>query len=358
MKRICNLSTFSFLTIYLMIIIVTSCKTEDPNKPKLLPILTTTEITNITQNTANGGGTVISDNGLEVTARGVCWSLKPNPTINDSITKDSLGMGVFTSKISNLIADTTYYVRAYATNNDGTAYGFQVTLKTLVSVLPILATTEASNITESNALSGGNITFNGGSTIIACGVCWSKTPNPTIELSTKTSESFGTNTFTSLISNLSVNTTYFLRAYATTIAGTGYGNQITFNTLSIPTLNTEIVNNITTTNSISGGNITNDGGAAVIARGVCWSTDRNPTNTLSTKTNDGTGKGRFTSLITDLSLGTTYYVRAYATNSIGTAYGEEFNFSTGIGALYLGGKIAYLDASGKHGFVSALISVH
>src|SRR5674476_223451 len=103
MKQICNLSTFTFMTIYLMIILVTSCKTEDPNKPKLLPLLTTFAIANITQNTANCGGTVISDNGLDVTARGVCWSLKPNPTISDSISKDSLGMGEFRSSISRLI---------------------------------------------------------------------------------------------------------------------------------------------------------------------------------------------------------------------------------------------------------------
>lgn len=232
MKRICNLSTFTYLTIHFMFIFVMSCKTEDPNTPKLLPILTTTAITKITQNTAFSGGFITSDGGLEVIARGVCWSLKPNPTINDSTTKDAAGTGEFISSITNLIADTTYYVRAYATNNDGTAYGLQVIFKTLVSVLPILTTTPISDITVSSATSGGNITFNGGTAVTARGVCWNTNSNPTI-LNNKTSDSSGTESFLSTISGLNQAKVYYIRAYATNSAGTAYGNELSFKTNSI-----------------------------------------------------------------------------------------------------------------------------
>jgi len=90
---------------------------------------------------------------------------------------------------------------------------------------------------------------------------------------------------------------------------------------------TAAVTNITSTTATSGGTVSADGGAAVTARGVCWSTSAIPTITDS-KTTDSTGTGAFTSAITGLSSGTTYYVRSYATNSIGTTYGPELSFST------------------------------
>jgi uncharacterized protein (TIGR02145 family) len=95
-----------------------------------------------------------------------------------------------------------------------------------------------------------------------------------------------------------------------------------------PTLETATISSITTTSAVSGGNITANGGATVTARGVCWSTSANPTVTLSTKTVDGAGNGTFTSSITGLTANTTYYVRAYATNSLGTSYGTQVSFTT------------------------------
>jgi uncharacterized protein (TIGR02145 family) len=97
---------------------------------------------------------------------------------------------------------------------------------------------------------------------------------------------------------------------------------------SLATLITTTSSSITSTTASSGGNITNDGGGAVTARGVVWSTSQNPTVALITKTTDGTGTGSFTSSITGLSPGTLYYVRAYATNSAGTAYGTQQTLTT------------------------------
>lgn len=104
---------------------------EQPYLKEKLPVVTTDAVTGITLNTAVCGGEITSDNGLDVTVRGVCWSLKPNPTTSNSLTKDAAGTGKFISNIKNLLPDTSYYVRAYATNSEGTAYGLQVTFNTL-----------------------------------------------------------------------------------------------------------------------------------------------------------------------------------------------------------------------------------
>ena len=107
-----------------------SFKTLDITMPKV----TTNDVTDITINSAKCGGNVTSDGGANVTARGVCWSTSPNPTINDNKTIDGNGTGSFTSNITGLTANTTYYVRAYATNEKGTAYGEHRSFTTLEEV--------------------------------------------------------------------------------------------------------------------------------------------------------------------------------------------------------------------------------
>jgi uncharacterized protein (TIGR02145 family) len=95
-----------------------------------LPTVTTTAITDITQTTATSGGIVSDDSGSDVTTRGVTWSTNQNPTLNDNYTTDGSGTGAFTSYLTELTVNTTYYVRAYATNSDGTDYGNQVCFST------------------------------------------------------------------------------------------------------------------------------------------------------------------------------------------------------------------------------------
>jgi hypothetical protein len=112
----------------------------------------------------------------------------------------------------------------------------------------------------------------------------------------------------------------------TTAGGTGT-SAATFTFVVVPTLSTTAITNITNTTAASGGNITADGGANVTGRGVCWSTTQNPT-IANSKTTDGTGTGSFISNITGLTQNTTYFVRAYAVNSAGTAYGDEKSFKT------------------------------
>ena len=313
-------------TIYGGEITFTTEQIPDPESP----IVTTAEVTDITQTTAVSGGNVTDDGGAAVTARGVCWSTSQNPTISDNHTSDGNGTGSFTSNLTNLTANTTYYVRAYATNENGTSYGEQKSFTTLQNIeLPTVTTADVTDITQNTAVSGGNVTDDGGAAVTARGVCWSKDPNPTIDNSF-ISNGNGTGSFTIEISGLTSATTYYVRAYATNSEGTSYGEQKTFTTLQyiqLPTVTTTIVTNVTSTGATSGGNVTDDGGAAVTARGVCWSTSPDPTIN-DNKTTDGNGTGAFTSQLTNLTHSTTYYIRAYATNSEGTSYGEQKYFST------------------------------
>ena len=219
-------SDFSVLTLVVLLIGFTCNSCETSVLVKLPPVLSTNAVSLISYYTATCGGNISEDNGFEVLSRGVCWSLKPNPTLNDSISKDATGKGQFISTIRNLIPNTTYYLRAYATNLNGTAYGLQVIFKTMPPEVPILTTYEVTNITATTALSGGNVTLDGGSTVIARGVCWNTAPDPTI-LNNKTIESGGIGVFSSQLTSLTGGT-YYLRSYATNGVGTAYGNQQVF----------------------------------------------------------------------------------------------------------------------------------
>ncbi|NPA67182.1 MAG: M6 family metalloprotease domain-containing protein [Chlorobi bacterium] len=106
------------------------------------PSVTTTAVTGITDNSAAGGGNVTSDNGANVTERGICWNTAGNPTTADNKTSDGTGTGTFTSSITGLSASTTYYVRAYATNSYGTSYGNEETFTTACGTITAFPFTE------------------------------------------------------------------------------------------------------------------------------------------------------------------------------------------------------------------------
>ena len=294
--------------------------------PIALPVITTAEITSVSSKTASSGGSVISDGGTTITARGICWSTSQNPTTANSKTTDGTGSGSFKSVINGLNPGVTYYYRAYATNKIGTSYGDQVTLNMKI-VPPEITTTAISEKTATSLISGGNITSDGGSAVIARGLCWSTSQNPTTA-NAGPNESSGSGSFVYAITDLSPGVTYYIRAYATNSVGTAYGNQITTSTSAVlPILNTTPLSAITATIAMGGGFITSDGGSPVSARGVCWSKGQNPTIS-DFKTSNGTGFGSFSSTIKGLSPGAVYYIRAYATNSIGTAYGNLVSTTT------------------------------
>ena len=316
----------------------------------VLPIATTNPVTEIMQTSAVSGGLAMANGNTEITARGMCWSLTQNPTINDSVTNDGTGLGDFTSTLTGLTAGTTYYARAYATNSSGTSYGNQVTFKTVLTVVfPTVTTSAAINITENSALSGGNVTATGGAEIMAKGICWSTNQNPTVADS-KTDEGTDFGQFNSQLENLIPGSVYYVRAYATNIAGTGYGAQVTLTTLkTIPTVITKNVSSITAMGGVSGGTITITGGGTISDKGTCWGETENPT-IYDNKISAGTGIAAFNSAISLLKPNTTCYVRAYAVNEIGIAYGDQKTFTT-LDAFYDGFETGFSGTTGGWGIV-------
>lgn len=224
-------------TVFLITLIV-SCSSNE-NTPtttppeESLPALTTNSITSVTQTTGTSGGNVTSDGGTTISARGICWATSENPTTANSKTTETGTTGSFSSNLTELLANTLYYVRAYATNTDGTAYGNQVsfTTGTIPATLPIVTTGAVAAITFTTATTGGNVTSDGGETITTRGVCYATTINPTIS-NTIVAANGTTGLFSSNLTSLASGITYFVRAYATNSAGTGYGAQVSFSTPS------------------------------------------------------------------------------------------------------------------------------
>ena len=196
-----------------------------------LPAVNTIRSSNVNNTGATIFGETILDGGSIITQRGFCFSTNQNPTIADNTTNNGTGIGTFTSSLTNLNVGTTYYIRAYAINEVGTAYGNQISLTTtnISAAPPILTTSSASGISTNSVTSGGTITSDGGSAVTQRGVCWSTNPNPTIANNIVNSGT-GIGSFTSTLTNLNATTSYYARAYAINGVGTAYGNQISFTT--------------------------------------------------------------------------------------------------------------------------------
>jgi hypothetical protein len=230
--------------------------------------------------------------------------------------------------MTGLSPNTTYYVRSYATNTVGTAYGNQVSFTTRAQA-PTVTTQPVTAIGTTSATGNGNITDLGVPPPTQHGVCWNTTGNPTTAGSKTAQGPVGaTGPFTSSLTGLSPNTTYYVRGYATDTVGTIYGNQVSFTTKAqAPTVTTQPVTAIGATSATGNGNITDLGAPNPTQHGVCWNTTGNPT-IADSRTKDGpaSATGTFTSHITGLHPGTDYYERAYATNTNGTSYGNQVFF--------------------------------
>jgi hypothetical protein len=314
----------------LFIAVFTSC-TKDPallTKLSSQITLSTQPVTSVTQNAATSGVQVLSGFAEDITDKGICWATTILPTINNSKNSGSSGTGFVSLNLTGLVPATTYYVRSYVTTKNETLYGDQKQFTTAAYQLATLTTTGVTNITQTSAISGGDITVQGGGMVTLKGVCWSTTQGPTLSNS-KTSDGTGLGIYSSSITGLTPGTTYYVRAYATNQAGTVYGQQITFTTLgiSLPTVSALTLGTVTQTTAVTSATVTADGGGTITGRGVCWSTSSSPT-IVNSRTSDGNGLGQYGSTLTGLSPGTTYYLRAYVTNQAGTAYGPLTSFMT------------------------------
>jgi formylglycine-generating enzyme required for sulfatase activity len=200
------------------------------------------------------------------------------------------------------------------------------------SPLPAVVTTgSVMNITGSTALASGTVNSDGGAAITSRGVVVGPAAEPTLVTGTSVSVSPGTGTFAAPLNLLQGKTTYYVRAFATTSAGTTYGSQVVFSTTeSIPVVVTGAAVAGATFDSFTvSGDVTNDGGTPVTSRGIVYGLTAAPTlGAAMDAPAIGTGVGAFSSTLTGLSPETIYYARAYASSTVGTGYGAEITFKT------------------------------
>ena len=193
------------------------------------PTVTTGNIDNISKNSANVNGSILSDGNSTITMIGFVWGNNDSPTVEDNLGKiefESIDEN-FNSTITELTDGTTYYIRAFATNINGTAYGDAILFTTTAINLPTVRTNSFSSVTSTSAKCEGEVVDNGNDEIITKGIIWHSFADPTLEDNLgSTDHGSGTGKFTSSLNNLSKETTYHVRAYATNSKGTSYGNTL------------------------------------------------------------------------------------------------------------------------------------
>ena len=291
-------------------------------KAAVPPTVQTNAATAITATSATFGGNVTAAGNDPVTVRGFVWGTSSSNLSNN--VEVGSGTGSFTKEITGLTHSTTYYYKAYATNAAGTSYGQVKSFATTTITAPAVQTNAASSISMTGATLNGNVTADGGATVTARGFVYGTSAS---NLSQNVQSGTGTGSFTKALTGLSHSTTYYYKAYATNAIGTNYGEvkQFTTSSPSMPTVQTNAASGITMTGATLDGNVTADGGATVTARGFVYGTSA---SNLSQNVQSGSGTGSFTKALTGLTHSTTYYYKAYATNSAGTAYGEVKQFTT------------------------------
>ena len=222
-----------FYLLLLVILLLPSLFSCKKNTPKVIPTITTAEVIKITPNTVTCGGYVVAEGDAAVTMRGVCWSTAQCPTLIDNITTDGKGRGVFTSHITGLKPETTYYVRAYAINKAGTVYGEQRVLITSATD-PKITNTVISDVTTVTAKLDVNIQYYDASQMLEYGICWSTSNTPTVNnentsLSIKPDSVLTDYSFK--MTQLESNKTYYARAFAfKNSSDIYYGNIVSFTT--------------------------------------------------------------------------------------------------------------------------------
>ena len=200
------------------------------------------------------------------------------------------------------------------------------------SPLPAVVTTgPVVNVTGSTALASGTVSSDGGAAITSRGVVFSPVAQPTLLTGIPVSVTSGTGSFAAPLSPLQGKTTYYVRAFVNTSAGTTYGSQVVFSTAeSIPVVVTgAAVAGVTFDTFTVSGDVTNDGGTPVTRRGIVYGPTVTPTlGAAMDAPATGAGTGAFSSALTGLAPETTYYARAYAASTLGTAYGADITFKT------------------------------
>ena len=300
----------------------------------VMPVVNTNVVTarNIGGGSATFNGTIVKIGDPAYTERGFVYALTHNPSTDDTkkiVAGD--GTGAFSANVTGLSMDQIYYIRAYATNVEGTVYGAEVELD-MTGTRPVVSTNAVSGISIGSgaATFKGTIEELGDPAYTERGFVYALTHNPTIEDDTKKiATGSGTGAFSANITNLVMNNTYYIRAYATNLEGTAYGNEVTLDFNPVyASVETNDVSNIDATTATLRGNITALGDPAYTERGFVYAKTPNPTTLSNKVTVSGSGSGTFTKDLTGLETQVTYYVKAYVISNNNIMYGSEVTFYT------------------------------
>jgi len=308
-----------------------------------LPVVNTNEVREIKTRTAFFCGNIIDDGGAEVELRGFCWGTANNPTIDDKkrYCKGIEGTDRFECRVSGLVPNTYYHIRAFAINRTGIAYGNEVHFTTLPIDVNVI-TTSVSVISCTVVKAEGNIECGDVSIVLERGFCTATTEKPTIN-NTIHRGLQGTGKYSGWLGGLQPLTTYHVRAYAKTIVGITYGEDICFTTLNAPAVTTRVTE-LKRTSAVIEAKIKWDGSSNLYTDIMCiyFGTTPNPATLLYWDPWNPADafkiiEGGFTCTLADLNPSTLYYARAYFFVSKFLApgsfeefdlYGDEITFTT------------------------------
>lgn len=291
--------------------------------------LTTHSASDIIHNEATCGGRIIDLQGNAVQERGVCWSTSSNPTRAHNYRASSDMTDDFSVRMTGLTERTVYHVRAYVVAATGEAYyGQDVLFQTTHEIrLPQASGTTISGIGVNSVTLRASVTNDGDGTISDAGFCYATTPNPSTA-DNKASCGATTSSFSKTLSDLQENTRYYVRAYVTNERGTNYGDQTEFTTLEVspPSLSAVTASGVTFRSATFAATVTSLGNGTLKRSGFCYATTPGPTTTHH-RIDCGTAT-TLRGSTSSLTANTTYYVRAFAENEKGTAYGPELTITT------------------------------
>ena len=292
-----------------------------------LPSLSATKVISISETSATFTCTVTDNGGATVSKVGFYYSTDAEVNLESAQkVEEDYSSDNFTISVDGLEVGTDYYVKAFVANSAGEVQNAIVPFKT-VSAAPTVMTIKYEKVSATSVRLTGEVLDDNGEPITDRGFVWDKAEDEVFPYKAQVLGETGE--FSAVIDELQPNQKYAFRAYATNSVDTSYGEILEFEiVVGLPTIKTAEVTDISDNGAVCGGSVTSDGGGEIMAKGVVWSKQPNPTVDLATKTDEGEGTESFTSRLTDLSAGFTYYVRAYATNAVGTAYGEEKKFTT------------------------------
>lgn len=299
---------------------VLSFKTLETSKP----IVYTNNAVEVTSSSATLRATLSDNGGCEVLEYGFYIGESTASMVKQKV--ENIQNNLYSYKYGNLYDGHTYYFQAYAINERGESRGEVKSFKTNQLALPELVTKDVTNISYTSANLNATITSNGSSNIKEYGFYYGIYSNPTTKIKVGNGNA---QNYSFPLSNLSPNTTYYIKAYALNEKGEGCGDIKSFRTMaySIPQVQTNSATNVTDRSAICTGTVISNGGQAILEQGICYSLEPNPT------INDSHVASSISSTsikceINKLMFSKTYYYRAYAKNSVGVNYGASKSFKT------------------------------